>query len=229
MLPRALVAATLVLSCFLGLSCDSKEAEHSSADVWAEMFPMGSSIDELAQQTSFKLLLPSYLPQEMRIYDASGDQTAGGIVWLSKENSWEASISISPFPSRWAELDIEITERQRQADDLRIDPPPFEELTTIGQTTVTCSLQPHELLMTPPPTPEQLIIRSSDGTSISIVRSPGSALAPSYLCLWDTDKLHISVEFLWSFSDPLPGLITSSHRDQAMKVVASMIEEPYIP
>ncbi len=230
---RTLIPAGLLLLCLLGMGCNSKEAAPSGADVWATLvrFPVSDSLsfDDLQKQVGFKLVLPSYLPQEMRIYDYSGNQTVGGIVWLSEENSWEAFIKISPLASsRWTKFHIQITERQRQEGDLRVDPPYIEEPTTIGQTTVTCYLEPHEFLMTPPPTTEP-ITPSSPGTPIAINPLPESALSPNYYCFWDTDKLHLRVQFLWSLSEPVPGLITSDMRDEAVKVVASMIEDPYIP
>jgi len=40
--------------------------------------------------------------------------------------------------------------------------------------------------------------------------------------------LHLIVTFSWSLPEEIPGLITSDMRDEAMKVVASMIEDPYI-
>lgn len=223
----------LLISALFSEGCHHEAPGTNSVD-WGTLvqFPVsdGLSVDKLQQQVGFKLVLPSYLPQEMRVYHASGAQTASTFPWASKENSWEASISISPLPSGGDELNIQIAERQRQADDLPLDPAYIDDATTtIGQTTVTCHLEPQELLMTPPPTPEQLIMPDSEGTPTSIFLSPESALYPNYLCFWETDNLRLTVHFIWSLSEPLPGLITFDMREEAMKVVASMIEDPYIP
>jgi hypothetical protein len=52
---------------------------------------------------------------------------------------------------------------------------------------------------------------------------------PDFDCLWNTNELHFDVDIMWGLPKPLPGVITQEMHDDAMKMVTSMIENPYIP
>jgi hypothetical protein len=47
--------------------------------------------------------------------------------------------------------------------------------------------------------------------------------------MWDTDKMEFDLHFRWGSPQPVPGEIAPERRAEAMKVITSMIEHPYIP
>ena len=57
--------------------------------------------------------------------------------------------------------------------------------------------------------------------------TPDPERSPILMCAWDTDSLYFNVDFYWEL--PEPGDVTPDMREEAMKVVISMIEDPYIP
>jgi len=56
-----------------------------------------------------------------------------------------------------------------------------------------------------------------------------NATSPEFLCVWNAGELSFAAYFDWILPAALPGGITSEMHDEAMKVVQSMIEDPYIP
>jgi len=59
--------------------------------------------------------------------------------------------------------------------------------------------------------------------------APGEPREVELICSWDTPQLHVQVSFSWTVTEPIPGLISTDMRDEAMRVVTSMIEDPYVP
>jgi len=226
MLPRALVAATLMLSCLLGLGCQSGRTAPDSPGNWAAMAPVQHptadylTIEELEQRAGFKLVLPSYLPYGMMSYVATWEDHSPG-----DDQLYRATVVVPHNPFTTGLLQIEITEWPiipHESQQPEGEPTPVEQATIIGETTVRCRPEPQYYFQTPPPTPIVL------GPSI-VVGPPEGELQPELVCHWDSNGLYLVVSFSWTLSESIPGLITSEMREEAMKVVASMIEEPYRP
>ena len=244
-LRTAWIPAVVVLLCLLGGGCRSKDA--APGVNWAAMtpdrdYPLGSiSIGELEKQVGFKLALPSYLPEGV-----SGDYRANLETYpktMVSDSYTYASISLSAVYRRTSILSINLTEQQRQpGEPPRRQPTPTvtTQVTTIGHTTVECDLGPAFLLVTP--LPFDLTLSPAIATALAgaptfpppPTQPPALAtISPEhqpYLnCEWNTEELDISVEFRWILAEAVPGLITSDMRNEAMKVVTSMIKDPYIP
>jgi hypothetical protein len=124
----------------------------------------------------------------------------------------------------------------------------------ISDIVVDCDLTPSEDYLTPAPTdPPEIATRiahmlenapplptlpthppstplSPDwATALAGATSLPVELTPRLSCEWQTDELAVDVEFRWELRTPIAGVITSEMRDEAMKVVTSMIEDPYVP
>jgi hypothetical protein len=238
MIPRAR-SSMLIAVCvpmILALSaCTHHEGSKAGSDVWSGLIAMppsdGLTVNELQQQTGFQLMLPSQLPEEMKTYEASSD---------SLNDRFLASVRISPAPSPpgaqpgrtktpvKARPAIEITERLHKPNESADDPYLVQESRRVGNTLVTCHIEPNTALWAPPgafptipdmtPLPPEIWPPSVD-----------NVVNPSYVCHWETKQLDVSLEFHWLLDKPVHGLITSDMRDEAINVVTSMIEDPYVP
>jgi hypothetical protein len=117
---------------------------------------------------------------------------------------------------------ISITEWQRRTGEPEVGSAPVDELTKIGQITVGCYGTNDWATSPPGATPSPGVV---DIPGLTI--TPGPTINPQYDCLWDTGELRVEVLFRWWL--PLPGPLTPEMREEAMKVVRSMIEDPYRP
>jgi hypothetical protein len=166
-------------------------------------------IGDVERETGFPLVLPSYLPQEMSksLIVSSGDYNIGTDQYV------QASVQL--LPGRREGLWIYIDERTRNPGTLQRGYPPSSQLVKIGQTDVACWVEVAQLLGLPtPPLPQP---------------TEDPERYPRLNCGWETDELYFDVDFAWQLPEPVPGLITPEMREEAMKVIASMIEDPYVP
>jgi hypothetical protein len=173
------------------------------------------SIDEMEEHAGFKLVLPYYVPGQMMGYIAEWKQYVPG-----DDQSFRASVTVPPTLIEGAYLEIRIQEWVRDApQSLHNDEGPFylDQPTTVGETTVFCGLEPPSWTW---PLPSRL--------RLTPVIPQGKAHA-KLTCHWDNKELHVMVSFSWTLPEVLPSVITDEMREEAMKVVASMIENPYSP
>ncbi|MCJ7491081.1 MAG: hypothetical protein MUP15_02820 [Dehalococcoidia bacterium] len=235
---RFVFPAVLALLPILLSACSHGEKPRATVPGdWSAMAPLRHptpgiylSIHELESQSGFKLVLPSYLPYGMMGYIATWEEDDPG-----DEQSFRASVTVPHNPYTKGSLQIEVTEWQRQQGDLADDQEDNsgtgsailfwqksgEENMRIGDASVTCYPEPQYFLQTPPPPlPEGLVLATP---------APGEPREVELICSWDTQQLHVQVSFSWTVTEPIPGLISTDMRDEAMRVVTSMIEDPYVP
>jgi hypothetical protein len=180
---------------------------------------MGEAMDigDVQKETGVQLALPSYLPEG----------TSNSFVISASErvvgNADYVAVRIIVYPAGADGLGILITESKRKPDQPTPRPdvpprryPPGSEFVRIGTADVACW---HEVLQSgsglPDPTPPEP------------TENPGRHLM--FKCGWDTDELLFDTHFVWSLAETVPGEIAPERREEAMKVITSMIEEPYIP
>jgi len=232
------VLAALVPLILPVAACSGRDSTRSGERVdWSAMVPVPFptpgihlSIDELERQSGFRMVLPSSLPYGMMSYIATWKQENP-----FDERSFRASVTVPHNPFAVGSPQIEMTEWQRQPNYLADDQEdnagadivvPFwqrhgEENLRIDGSSVTCHPEPQYLLQTPPPPlPEGWALATA---------APGEPREVELICSWDTQQLHLQVSFSWIVTDLTPELISTDMRDEAMKVVTSMIEDPYVP
>jgi hypothetical protein len=198
--------------CLLGVSCRSDEGSSGTQVNWESLATpaipgyQGVSIQRMESLVGFQLVLPSELPKGF-----SGD------VLLPTESEFQNH----PSASETAVLlllgmpMITIQESRRQGDAPSFPSDPDAEATRIGQTDVRCGFRSIE---------SGAPFGQPAGEP---TRDPGRN--PALVCRWESDELGFEVSFDWELAEPVPGLMTSDMRDEAMKVVTSMIEHPYTP
>ncbi len=72
-------------------------------------------------------------------------------------------------------------------------------------------------------------VHDVSGVEVHCGLGAGETRTPEFLCTWNTDEINVAIYFDWMLPETLPGGITSEMHDEAMKVVISMIEDPYVP
>jgi hypothetical protein len=206
--------AGVLMSALLSAGCHNDKAVSGVAVGWKTFVPAGQpalTINELNGATGFSFHLPSYLPRGItNAYIASADHVGAG-----NQQAVHARVQVFRSPLSPGGPDIEMTEWLLEANRFYRENTLGLQFIGIGQTTVACYLGPSAYLETPPPPDLDPML--------------GGGRNPSLACYWDGDELHFHVAFFWSVAQPLPGLITQDMRDEAMKVVTSMIEDPYVP
>ncbi len=220
---RLAIVAALLMVATAGCSRGSPD---SGSTTWAALNPPSrDTIDEAERQVGFRLMLPSYLPPQMEAYTFQRTDHPAAPPSGPDESVTEASVDIGPLPRHMDQrstgiYSISITEWKRRAGEPDVDLP-VEDNMTIGGTAVTCHLEPNDALwVTPSPG-----VVDIPGLAIT----PGPTINPDYICGWDAGALRAQIVFSWQLPEPLVGLITSEMREEAIKVVRSMIEDPYRP
>lgn len=210
----SLVVAVLLLS-LLGPACRSDKAVGGGGVDWGSFTPVAPpgeealDIGDVESETGLPLVLPSYLPEGM---------SKNLIVSPPENNTGEeeyVEIRVTLFPERREGLRIYINESLREPGTPQSVYPSRSELAKIGQTDVACWVEPAQLLAFPTPPPPQ--------------PTEDPDRYPWLVCMWDTDKLEFDVHLRWGSPQPVPGEIAPERREEAMKVIASMIENPYTP
>jgi hypothetical protein len=208
------VTAAVLVTALLSVGCHNDKAALGVAVDWKTFVPADQAdltIDELDRDTGFSFHLPSYLPRGItNAYIASAEQESAG-----NQQAVHAMVRVFRSPQIPGGPDIEMSEWLLEADKFSGENTLGIQLAEIAETAVACYLEPGFYLETPPPPDFDPAV--------------GGGRNPSLVCYWDRDELHFHVAFRWSVVQPLPGLITSDMRDEAMKVVTSMIEHPYTP
>jgi hypothetical protein len=173
------------------------------------------SIEELDSRVGFRFVLPSYLPGTMGGNYLAFDNEHNTGYFHYKEGRVLILLQVGSS----ATPQIEIYERPPAANEPERGLPSGEVIDISG-VTVHCVLEPAASLGTPTPFPAGWPLKEIGDEE---------ARHPQFSCYWDTDELYFDIHFRWEFTEPLPGLITSDMRDEAVKIVTSMIDDPYIP
>jgi hypothetical protein len=218
----SLVAAVLLLS-LLGVGCRSDKAVGGGKVDWSSFTPVppppgvrALNIGDVAGETGLALVLPSYLPEGVgkRFVISVSEYNIGEVQYIG--------VTVTLFPTSRDDLGIYIDESKLKTGEPTPEPgvprrayPPDSQLAKIGHTDVACWVEvaQHSGLPTPPP-PQP----TEDPERHMIFR-----------CGWYTAELLFDVDFVWGSPEPVPGEIAPERREEAMKVVTSMIEDPYIP
>jgi hypothetical protein len=219
MRPRArllLAAVISALLCVPAPACSHDDGAKSDAEVdWSAFTPVAPpgeaalNISDVERETGLPLALPSYLPEGMsRNLDVSPPENNTGEAQYAKTR-------VTLFPTRRDGLWIYIDEALREPGTPQRVYPSRSELAKIGRTDVACWVEPPQSSPFPTPPPPQ--------------PTEDPDRYPWLSCMWDTDKLNFDVDFRWGSPQPVPDEIAPESRNEAMKVIASMIEEPYIP
>jgi hypothetical protein len=183
--------------------CDSDSLDWESFKMLDRPDLRASSLDDLSDKAGFHVVLPSYLPSGL-----------GCTLFLSSQfgpaSRGQAQVSTVPSEdsSRW----IQIDEHVRPAGEpMTTSYGEDYDVHTIGGILVGCLTEmPDERWPTP---------------------APGQEYSATFECGWQgkTDGLDYRVSFSWRIEKGDSLELKPEWRDEAMKVVTSMIEEPYIP
>jgi hypothetical protein len=217
----SLVAAVLLLS-LLGPGCRSDKAGGGGEVDWGSftsVAPPGQEaldISDVERETGLPLALPSYLPEGI---------SKSFVISVSEENIGNVQyvkVWVTLFPASRDGLGIYIDESKRKTGQPTPKPgvprrayPPDSQLAKIGHTDVACWVEVAQQPGLPTPAPSQ---PTEDPERYMIFK-----------CGWEREELSFDVRFVWGSPEPVPGEIAPERREEAMKVIASMIEDPYIP
>jgi len=221
MRPRARLlpaAVAFVLLCLLAPACSHDGGAKSGGEVdWDSFQPLSgpgirdTSLGELKEVAGFDLVLPSYLPEDMSktfVLSTHVDPS----LWPDDQ----AHISLIPEPGSEAP-GIAIEENLRDPSE----PAPIYaagfEVNRIGNTEVGCST----MALGP-----GMVVGGATPSAGEPTRDPERF--PVLVCEWVEHDLAFRVSFAWDSPEPVPGELAPERREEAMKVIASMIENPYI-
>jgi hypothetical protein len=211
-----LAAGILTLLCLPAPACSHDDGAKSGGEVdwgsFTSVAPPGETalnIGDVQKEKGLPLLLPSYLPEGM---------SKSLLVSVSEDdigNAHHVRARVTLFPARREGLRIFIDESSREPGVPRRVYAPSSQFAKIGQTDVACLVRPNEILRL--------------GTSPSAEPTEDMERYPWFLCSWDTDELAFDVSFQWGSPEPVPDQMAPEKREEAMRIIASMIEDPYIP
>jgi hypothetical protein len=167
-----------------------------------------SDLDDLSRKAGFRFVLPSYIPPGVsrRFFLSSQDQ-------LSSEGAGLVGLIPDENASPEIQIGIQIDEYLR---------PPWHPPTTgtigfsqdydvhrIGGISVGClTHEPNETWPTP---------------------APNEGYPAVLTCEWATEQLVFRIGFRWPTESGATPEVTPQRREEALKVVTSMIEDPYVP
>jgi hypothetical protein len=203
------VCLLLPLSLLLG-ACGGPSSSDSHAD-WSSFTTVdgpglsSSNLDDLSRHAGFRFVLPSYIPPGVshRFFLSSQVQPTlegGGVVNLMPDDNAPRDIQIG----------IQINEQLRPESG----PPSTNygrapDVERIGGIDVGCRTEtPDETSPTP---------------------TPNEGYPAGLTCEWETEQLWFLVAFGWPTESGATPEVTPERRAEAIKVVTSMIEDPYIP
>jgi len=161
-----------------------------------------ASVEEMERVAGFPFIFPSYLPEglgdKMKLSAwAGGEATVGGVPIKDDPNE-----SVLIYSKRPDAPSIAITERKPLSPEAYPEPSYGLEAHTIGGTDVSCYVQ------------------NSPGE----VNTPFAELV--FLCEWVIEDRGFQVGFSWTGESSTPGYIAEDMRQEALKVIQSMIEAP---
>jgi hypothetical protein len=200
------------------LGCGSHEPGGGQGVDWDSFQPLSgpgirtTSLEELQQAAGFELVLPSYLPEGMRntfVLSTHVDPS----LWPDHQ----AHISLLPQPGSGAP-GIGIEEDLRDPSEAEPEYASSFEVARIGNTDVGCSIE----ILGPGMAVGGATLSAGEPT-----RDPKQY--PILVCEWVGEELSFRLLFSWESLEPVPGQIAPERREEAMKIIASMIENPYIP
>ena len=219
-------AVLLALSClvpvallsFAAVACQSDSVGGSDPVDWNAFSSMEkaglrtSNLEELNEVAGFHVVLPTYLPEGMsKTFFLSSQE--------SRTETGRAFIGLAPIPDSGAPT-IQFDERLRDPSEPEPKYGAGFEVTRVGETDVGCSIHitgNEELEAVGGYTP----------SPVHLTRDPG--LYPTFICEWVNGGVSFLVQVAWNLPEPAQGGIAPGMREEAMKVIASMIEDPYIP
>jgi hypothetical protein len=208
---RLAITAVLLLMVFplLVEACAEGSSSVGHAD-WSSFTTMErpglikSDLDDLSRKAGFRFVLPSYIPPGVSHKFLLSSQM---------ESSSRGSGVVSLIPDESASRDIQI--------GIQIDEylrPSFLPRTTgyghdfdvhgIGGIDVGClTVEPDETWPTP---------------------SPNEGYPAGLTCEWDTEQLVFRIGFGWPTESGATPEVTPGRKEEALKVITSMIENPYV-
>jgi hypothetical protein len=215
---RALLQTLLVLAILAAFlsACGAQQRANNDPHVdWSSFTPKespgirNSNLAELSGKAGFPFVLPSYLPQAMSHTILLSPQVApdsegwGFVTFMPDDDS-----------SPWIDI-----------NEWRLPPnsPPATgyggdyDVTIGGVLVGFLTEKPSEVLSAPIPAPY-----ASWPTL-----APGQHLRAQLRCLWEREGISFRVTISTQADSPTE--IAPETRDEAMKVVTSMIEDPYVP
>lgn len=212
-----LAAIVPVLLCLPAPACSHDDGAKSGGEVdWnsfvtMEMQGLGSSsLQELNEAAGFQFVLPSYLPEGMSKTFLLSSQDP-------RPDPGRAFIGLAPILDSGAPT-IDINENLRDPSEPEPKYGNGFEVVRVGQVDIGCILRITSN--------EELEFFGRGPPTAGPTRDP--ELYPSLTCEWASGDLEFQVGFAWKLPEPVPGHITEETRDEAMRVIASMIENPYI-
>lgn len=160
------------------------------------------SIEEMERIAGFPFIFPSYLPEGiddrmvLSVW-AGGEETVAGVPFIGDP---EESVLI--YSKRPDAPGILITERRLLSPRGYPEPLYRQESHTIGGIDVLCAVE----------------------NSIGLANNPFPELV--FLCDWEIEDREFEALFSWTVGSPTPGDIAEGMRQEALKVIQSMIEAP---
>jgi hypothetical protein len=198
-----LLAAPLLEAC-AGGSSSGGEADWSSFSTLDRPWLTASSLDDLSRKAGFRFVLPSYVPPGVSHEFFLSSQVPG------LEGGGSVSLIPDDNASRDIQIGIQIDEDLRPSWIPRATGYSQDyEVHRIGGILVGClTEEPNETWPTP---------------------APNEGYPAGLTCGWDTEQLLFRVQFGWRTESGATPEVTPERRDEAMKVITSMIEDPYLP
>jgi hypothetical protein len=212
---RALVPAFLLAMALIVASsaCGGKASDNKSnggnegeAVDWSSFTTMertglrSSNLGELNSKAGFGFVLPSYLPPG----------TSHTFILSSQIDS------VSPGSG-----DVTILSNDKLAPEIRID----EHLRHTGEPIATSYGDEYDVRTIS----DVLVGCLPESQTAQEALSPDSVPYIGLSCQWGTEELSFDVRIVWRVDQEAPRGVSSEQRDEVMKVVTSMIENPYIP
>ena len=199
-----LLAAPLLEAC-AGGSSSGGEADWSSFSTLDRPWLTASSLDDLSRKAGFRFVMPSYIPPGVSHTFLLSSQ----IHLISEGEGWVSLMPDDNAP-RDVQVSIQIDESVRpswagRATSYGDD----HDVHRIGGILVACLTdEPDERWPTP---------------------VPGEGYPASLTCMWDTEQLDFRLQFGWRTEGGATPEVTAERRDEALEVITSMIEDPYVP
>jgi len=208
--PCLLVVATSLMLAATVMACRSSSSgtEGNSPD-WGSFVAVPdseyptptASIEEMERVGGFPFVFPSYLPEgmESKMVLGAWAQTVGVLDGIRKIGGPGEEVTICPTRSDLPCIII----KERMA--------PFPESSPQSSTHV-----------------EHISIGNSE-VACDTYSPSGEDRLPVMQCDWLTGEIGVSILFGWDLERAIPGLITEEMRQEAMKVIESMIVAPEHP
>ena len=204
-IPLLLVGLSLLVEACAGGSSSGGDADWSSFTTMDGPGLTSSNLDELSRKAGFRFVLPSYIPQGVSRRFFLSSQLD-----LSSEGQGGVGLTPDDKAPRDMQIGIQIDEYLRPPGDPRTTSYSQDhDVHRIAGILVGCLTdKPDERWPTP---------------------VAGEGYPAGLTCIWDTEELSFLVQFGWRTESGATPEVTPERRDEAMKVITSMIEDPYVP